>query len=250
MNDMPVKRHLCLGWGLALLLSFNARGQPPTPDSSLLVARQAAIAVYQVSVGLESQLYNGTEYVNYDRHYITGHQFFGQDQEGLSEICYDGVRHSQVLLRYDIHRDQLVLRHPTSALQFRLVNDKVASFTLGADTFIRLEKDSLAAGAGKTGFYQVLTSGKVRVLARRHKDLQESATREGLQGEFRVVDRFFIFRDNALIPVKTKGDVYKALPGRRKELQQYAGAQKLQFGKTREASLVALIRFYNELPVN
>ena len=244
---MKIKLLICLCCGLTLLLTSPARGQAPQADSTLALARQAATAVYRESVGQEPQLYNGTEYVSYDRYYISGHQYFLQDEDLPAGICYDGIRYSQVPLRYDIHLDQLVLTHPGSALQLKLINAKVQSFSLADHHFIRLEKDSLAPGPGKTGFYQVLAAGPVQALARRYKDLQESATREGMTGEFRQVNRFFLLRDKALIPVKTKGDVYRALPDRRKELQQFAASNKIKFGRSREAGLVALIRYYNAL---
>jgi hypothetical protein len=237
----------CLSFALAMLLAPPARSQTLPADSVLVLARQSAAAVYQESVGLESHLFNGTEYVNYDLPYITGHQFFLTDKERAGEIRYDGALYSQVPLLYDIHRDQLVLTHPTSALKLKLINDKVQSFRLQGHTFIRLHRDSLAAGTGKTGFYEVLVPGKVPALARRYKDLQETATRDGMTGEFRDVNRYFLLRDQALIAVKSKKDVYQALPERRKELQQFAGAQKLKFGRQREAGLVALLRYYNEL---
>jgi hypothetical protein len=244
---MNTKLLICLCCGLTLLPGRPARGQANKTDSTLVLARQSARAVYQNSVELGSHLYNGTEYLNYDLHYITGHQFFLKDKEMPADIHYAGVWYTQVPLLYDIHLDQLVLTHPTSGLQFKLANDKVQSFTLGSAAFVRLQKDSLAAGPGKTGFYQVLVDGKVQALARRYKDLQERATREGMTGEFRDLSRFFLLRDNTLIPVRTKKDVYRALPDRRKELQQFAGSKKLRFGPSREASLAALTRFYNDL---
>jgi hypothetical protein len=244
---MNLKLLFCLAAGLTVLPAPAARSQALQTDSVLAQARLSATAVYLEAVGLESQIYNGTEYINYDMPHITGHQFFLTNKEMPAEIRYAGAGYSQVPLLYDLHRDQLVLTHPTSALKLKLINDKVTSFTLGGHAFIRLHKDSLAAGPGKTGFYQVLVNGKVQALAKRYKDLQEAATREGMTGEFRDINRYFLLQDHTLIPVKSKGDVYKALPERRKELQQYARDQKLKFGRNREADLVAIIRHYNGL---
>jgi hypothetical protein len=244
---MNLKLLFCLSLGIAWLGISAAHSQAMPGDSLLILARQSAVAVYQEAAGLESHLYNGTEYVDYDLPYINGHQFFLTNKEMAAEISYEGAHYSQAPLQYDIHLDQLVLPHPTSALKLKLINEKVQSFSLGGHSFIRLDRDSLAPGTGKTGFYDVLVAGKVPALARYYKDLQESATREGMTGEFRLVTRYFLLRDNTLIPVKSKKDVFKALPERRKELQQYAGNKKIKFGRQREAGLLALMRYYNEL---
>jgi hypothetical protein len=239
----------CLAAGLTLLLCSPVLGQARAVDSTLVLARQAATAAYLEAVALESHVYNGPEYLNYDLSYMQGHQFFRDDEEVPGEIWYGGVRYAGVPLRYDIHRDQLVLTHPTSALMLQLINEQVQGFTIHGATFIRLHKDSLAAGTGKTGFYQVLADGPVKLLARRYKDMQETTTREGMTGEFRAIDRFFLLQDNNLVPVKRKKDMFKALASQRKALQQLVAAEKLAFGRNRnrEGSLVALTRRYNEL---
>ena len=207
---------------------------------------QYATALYAETIADESHLYNGTQYVNYDKYYVEGHQFFRTDEAAVGGIFYDGTWYAQVPMLYDIMLDKIVLEHPASEFQLSLINEKVKYFTFLDHTYINLEKDSLVGTNLKTGFYDLLHHGKIQLLAKRTKNLQEQATQEGMKGHFEQVNKYYIRKENIYYPVKDKRSVLKVLPDKKKELQRYAREQKLKFGKNREKAILQLTRFYDK----
>jgi hypothetical protein len=242
-----MKTYLSLAFTFLLLFNFihfsYSQATDPAPNSPL----QHALAVYEAGIGDESHLYNGPQYVNYDKYYVTGHQFYRTDDPAPASIYYDGASYAQVPMLYDIMLDKIVLEHPSSEFQLSLINEKVKYFTFQNHTFIRLEKDSLANTPIKTGFYDLLHDGKVQFLAKRLKNLQEQATQEGMKGSFEQQNRFYIRKENIYYPVRDKRSVLKILPDKKKELQRHIREQNLKFGKNREEAILRLTQYYNTL---
>lgn len=225
---------------------FCGRANAQTADSAAQTPLQFARQLYEQALGDESHLYNGRQYINYDKYYVEGHQFFLTDNPLEGGILYDGAWYAQVPMLYDIMLDKIVLEHPTSEFQFSLLNEKVKYFTFKEHTFIRLDQDSLTHTPLKAGFYDLLHNGKVQYLIKRTKNMQEEATHDGMKGRFDQNTKYFIQKDHAYYQVKDKRSVLKALPDKKKELQRHAREQKLKFGKNREKAILSLIRFYDQ----
>ncbi|MDB5261570.1 MAG: hypothetical protein JWQ14_851 [Adhaeribacter sp.] len=217
------------------------------PDSVYLQKPlQYALTLYENGIGEASHLYNGPQYVNYDKYYIEGHQFFRTDEASPGNIFFDGTLYTQAPMLYDLVLDEIVLDHPNSEFQFTLVTEKIKYFTFQGHTFIRLEKDSVGDTPLKGGFYDLLHDGQVKLLAKRTKNLQEQATMDGMKGRFESANKYYIRKENIYYPVKDKRSLLKTLPDKRKELQRYAREQKIKFGKNREKALLQLTQFYDK----
>lgn len=227
-----------------LLCGACARAQ--APDTVVTRPMQFARNLYAETIGDESHLYNGPQYINYAKSYLTGHQFFRTDQYRPAAILYDGTWYTQVPVLYDLVLDKIVLEHAATEFMLTLINEKVETFTLAQHTFIRVEKDTLTPSPVKTGFYDVLHHGNIQLLAKRSKIIQEQATPAGMEGRFEQNTKYYIRQENTYYPVKDKRSVLQVLPGKKKELQRYAREQKLQFRQNREKALLQLVRFYDQ----
>lgn len=238
-------------WVFVGLLGANgALGQATSVDSVFVAAAiQQLTNRYTAATESEWHLYNGKEYLDYDKYYLRGHQFFKSAEEQAGSIYYDNYLYPAVPLRYDVLLDQLVLSPPESSLLFKLANDKVSYFNVHGHSFIRLVVDTLAQSAIRPGFYDLLVDGKTQVLAKRSKRIQEQATSRGMEGDFLVTDKFFIRKNDAYYPVNLKKSVLALFPAKKKELQKYIRSQRLKFRKTgRETALIKLVHYYNTLP--
>ncbi|PSR56126.1 hypothetical protein AHMF7605_22775 [Adhaeribacter arboris] len=235
---------------LGVIISSQAFSQVATNDSAYLATRiNNLISQYDQAIGDQKILFNGKEYLTYDKYYLKGHQFFrsGEEQEG--DVYYDGYLFTNVPLLYDVLLDQIVISEPNGSLLFKLENKKVNYFKVHDHTFIRLAADTLSESPVKTGFYDLLVDGKTKLLAKRVKRVYEDATIRGMEGEFITEDRFFIRKNDQYYPVSKKKAVLKILTDNKKELQKYSRNQHLKFKKeTREYALVKLIQYYNNLP--
>lgn len=250
-------RLLCYSCSLLLVLAGaleSARAQAASPaDSGALATAAGQLAQrYAAGRGYEARLYDGPEYVAYVKSYVEGHPFFESAATQPATIIYDGAAYPGVPLRYDLVRGQLVLPHPPSGLQLRLVNERVARFSVGGHTFVRLVADSTAGAESpiRTGFYDLLVEGPgVRLLAARRKNVQERTTAEGKVGEVSQKNDYFLEKDARYYPVASAKEVTRLLPESRAALRQYARTQKLRFrGASREPALMALLRYYATLP--
>lgn len=232
------------------VINNYAVGQTNRSDSTfLLSATNKFSQQYITSVDNDGHIYNGKEYVNYDKYYMKGHQFFKFDEEEESDVFYEGYLFTKVPLLYDAVLDQIIISEPNGSLQFKLENQKVGYFRVHEHLFIHLNTDSVASSSMRPGFYDLLVNGKTQVLARRTKRMFEDATPRGMEGEFIIDDKFFVRRDNEYYPVSNKRTILKVFNDTKKELQKYSRSQHLNFKKeNRESSLIKLVQYYDTLP--
>ncbi|MDQ4140859.1 MAG: hypothetical protein M3142_10075 [Bacteroidota bacterium] len=218
-------------------------------DSAYLATRITNLTnQYNEAIADEKHLFNGKEYLSYDKSYLKGHQFFKSDQEQEGEVHYDGYLYTNVPLLFDVIQDQIVISEPNGSLQFKLDSKKVAFFKVHGHSFIRLVADTLTEPTIKTGFYDLLVDGKINLLAKRSKRIFEGATHRGLEGEFIITDKFFIRQNDKYYPVSKKKTVLNILVDNKKELQRYSRSQRLKLKKeSREASLIKLVQYYDHL---
>ncbi|MDO7847973.1 hypothetical protein Q5H92_16525 [Hymenobacter sp. M29] len=240
--------------GLALLcvplFGQRAAAQTAAPTAALASAVATAEQQYAAAFALPSQLYNGPEYIDYALPYRVriGHQFFLEPTRQPGAVLYNGHYFANLLLAYDVVKDQVVLSPPRSPLSLRLINDNVQSFSVSSHRFVRLVADSASRRVIETGYYEVLLDSTVQVLARRSKRLQEHVAQQIISVEFVPQDELFIKKAGTYYPVGRKAAALRVFADRGKEVQEYAKAQKLSFKKAAfEASVVQLARYYSGL---
>jgi hypothetical protein len=220
-------------------------------DTSFVrLAVEETMQSYRSAVGLQAHLYNGAEYVVPVKHYVEGHQFFKDKTYQKGQVVYDGSMFVDVPMLYDIMHDELVTVHTGTGLTQKLVKQKVTSFSVHDHKFIHIEADSTTSSSMPSGFYDMLYEGEIRALARREKTLQEKATTGGMEGKFTALDRYFIWKEGTYHQVRSKGSVLRVLKDQKKQLNRFANANKLQFGKGREDAILKLVQHYDTLQNN
>ena len=151
---------------LLLLLNYIIASAQNSFDSSFA----DAASVYTNTIGTNMHLFNGSEYVDYDRR-ITGNPFFGSLYFTNGSIVYDDISYSDVKMIYDILNDDVVIKNYTG-LALLLVKEKISAFNFAGHYFTKIIADSTTSGI-KTGFYDVLYDGSTKLLAKRKKELTE-----------------------------------------------------------------------------
>ncbi|RZJ88414.1 MAG: hypothetical protein EOO60_11105 [Hymenobacter sp.] len=235
-------------WGLSVFISIATRG--PGTAQALAPADSATRYAYTAALGTESLLYNGAEYVDYTTPGTRGHQFFGVPEAQMGSVAYRGGTFTNVLLRYDLVRDQPILLYPGQGVAIMLVPDKVAAFTLGNRHFVHLVGDSTARGGNDlpTGFYELLADGPVRLLARHSKRVYQTLVSQALTLEYRQADALFVRTATATAEVSGLRKLLALLPDHQSEVQRYARQQGLRFTPAnRIDSAERLLRYYYSL---
>lgn len=240
---MSVRLYYC---AFLFLLNYQALSQALSPDSSQVGAVVSSLRHrYMAAVApAQSRLYNGPEYVSQVEEYLTGHPFFESAQAQAATIEYGGATYAGIPLRYDLMLDLLVIKAPQGDLDIQLINEKVTRFTVNDHVFVRLAPSSTGDALVRTGFYEVLVEGPVRVLAARRKSRQRRSTAQGMVGEITQQNELFIYKDQRYFPANSAGQVLALFPAHKAALRKYIRSEKLKFrGATREEDLVDVVRY-------
>ena len=124
-----------------------------------------------------------------------------------------------------------------------LVSEKVERFSLLGHTFIWLEPDTTTKIEIRSGFYDLLYDGQLKIIARRSKDLQKVLESTTLTIKFDEKVQYLILKNGTYFSVKNKASVLSALEDRKKDLKQFIARNHINF-KDRENTLIRLAEFY------
>ena len=230
-------------------LVSNALGQGALVQATPGVATpgtQAALALYD-SATIESQhLYNGPQYFIYDSP-AEEHQFYRTEEWEIGSVLYDGQLFRGVPLLYDIVKDQLVARYKQGFGNVALQSQKVGYFTLPEHTFVRVEADTGRVEGLRTGFYDQLYTGKTKVVAHRTKERQQDLSDRRVIIKFPQKDAFYLYKAGEYHPVRTKKSVLTYLEDQKRPLKKYLREHTLSFRDNREAAILGLAAYYDEL---
>ena len=234
------------------LLSFTfyaliARGQPPVKDSLPTdTAYAAALDQYHAFLAPETSLYRGDEYAPYGRLLKTGYPYYGEDSARSGMVFYNGILYHDVFLLYDLVYDQVITVNVNHIQKIRLVSQQIDYFTIGQHYFIHL-RDSLNPTAPYSGFYEQLYNGRILLLEKETKTIQEDL----IPGNTAV--RFIDGADTAYYlkigasyhSVNTTRSLLHMLKDRKKEVRKYIRANNLSMRHDKENTLIKVVTWYD-----
>jgi len=220
--------------------------QPATSDSS---AKQKssnnAVELFYSSLGKQSPLYNGCEYLP-PNPTIKGNAFFlDTNNFKPGNISYDGLPYTGVPMLYDIHNDQVVVLLYNKFSKFVLLQKLVKDFNFLDHHFINIMPDSIAnTSVVSAGYYDEIYNGKTKVLVKRIKNIQTTSSAETY---FEVDREIFIKKNNNYYSTSSQGSLLDALKDKKKELQQYISANKIKLRKDPEDAMIKIVSYYDHL---
>ena len=221
-------------------------GQGVADTSFRQKAIENLIGLYRTSIGLQAGLYNGPLYEPYTRQFVSGHQFFNIDSSTKGSVSYDGLGYYNIPMRYDIVRDELIIRHP-NGFPVNLIKQKLDSFTLFDEHFVKIENIKGAGGLDSIGYYhQLYSSPSISFLARRRKFMQEVTGRTSIETTIYSRDFYYILKDGNYYPIKNKKALLEILKDKKSETQQYIKRNRLRF-KQFEEDVLETVSYYDQL---
>jgi hypothetical protein len=216
-------------------------------SSSTQTSTSNAIAFYNKYIGEDAHLYNGSEHTLYDFR-IKGHPYFETNLLQVGFICYDDVLYRQVVLGYDIVRDEITTNRYNNNFRISLANAKVAYFSLLNHYFVRLEQDSINKTVLTGGFYDRLYNGHLKLFAKRVKKINETVTAdEGDKLWFEENDLYFIQRNKKYYPIKDKNELFEFFKDIKKDLKKYLRKNKIKFKDDPESAILSSVKYYDQL---
>jgi hypothetical protein len=203
-----------------------------------------AVKLFYSSLGKQSPLYNGREYLPAAPS-IKGNAFFlDVNIYTPGNISYDGLFFAGVPMVYDIHNDQVVVLLYNKFSKLVLLPELVKDFDFLDHHFINIKADSIGnSPVVNAGYYDQIYNGKTKVLVKRYKNIQTS----GAESYFDSKRDIFIKKNNRYYSTSSQGSLLDALKDKKTELQQYIKANKIKFRKDPEDAMIKIVSYYDHL---
>jgi hypothetical protein len=231
----------------SLLLPALAVCQTDRLDTVFLSKAAAhARKVYSLSLGIQSRLYNGVQYHEYnERPDDQGNPYFASDDWVEGTVHYDGEVYYGVAILYDLVHDKVVIEHGVGGAKLQLIDEKLKGFSLSGHRFVQLSSDSLKGTPIRTGYYELVCDGRVKFYFHRRKDQLEVIENYAIHSVFLDVDLFYLFKAGMYYPVKTKREVLNVLADN-KTLRKFIRKNKIKFRHHRAQAIKEIVSYYNE----
>jgi hypothetical protein len=234
-------------FALLLILTLNAGfAQPSSNDTSIYnQATNNAISIYHQARGINSELYNGLQFINYSI-YIKGFAFFESPDWQTGTIVYYNQVYSNIQLKYDLVKDLLVTKHPNGYKLVTLENARVNSFSVPGSRFVYL--DSLSnPSLLRSGFYQQLFNGKLSIVAKKTKVIEENIIAEKLEQKFEEKNFYYALKDSVYHHITNKRSIYSLIDGNTESIKRYLKKNKIKFKRDKESALIKIAEYYQNI---
>ncbi|QEC51614.1 hypothetical protein [Anseongella ginsenosidimutans] len=217
---------------------------PPADNAFYQDQLGYALKIYDRFEGEQAGIYNGRGYTPYI-HRITGHPYAVSEDWKRGEIFYGGRLYRQVLLRYDIARNEVLVQAYDSPILIVLQNEQIDYFAFPGYRFVRLGADSISGLPA--GFYHTTYDGKIKTLVRMTKEIREHISEMTVKREFIAGNYFYIGKDGVYYPADSKAAVLKILAGRKGMLKKYLKQQKIRFRDDPGLAIAKIAEYYDKI---
>ena len=204
-----------------------------------------AVAIYTTTVGVNTHLYSGSEYMDYD-HRVTGNPFFADAYFTTGSIVYNDILYNNVQLFYDEQHDEVVLKSYNDT-PLVLVREKVTAFDILGHHFINLQAVNTTSAVKDSGFYDVLYNGNTKLFVKRKKLFIEKITTLYAESLFQEKEAYYFLKDNTLYAVNDKNSVLAVLKDKKNAVSKFLHQAKISFRQNPEAAMIKMTAYYDSL---
>lgn len=201
------------------------------------------------AIGPQSRLYSGIRYEFYSPDIKGNAYLMDIDQWSKGNILYDGFWYRNIDIRYDLFKDLVVIPLYKSFLKLSLVNYKLSCFDVLGHHFIYIKANSSAIDPVHAGIYDELYGGKIQLLCKRSKSIQQLHSFSGsIDFYFLYSADYYLYKNGQYFTVNSKGAFLNALKDKKKDIQQFMRANSLKIKRdNREQAMVKIADYYDHL---
>lgn len=179
----------------------------------------------------------------YQKTYLTpdSHPFFHDKFWANAKIRYRGQDFEGVELRYNIHEDYVIIRHPTNMVianqPIKLQSGQIDWFMIGEKLFVNLELND-----GNKEVFQMLYKGEeVSLVSKRSKEQEIDKVSNGIG--FKNDDKYYLVYKNQKFHLRGKKTFVKNLPVAKTEITNHIRKLNLIPRPRYEEHLIRLTQF-------
>lgn len=177
-----------------------------------------------VGVG-NTAIYNGIEYEKKYRTFRESHEFYVTSEFVKGNVVYDSQPFYNMEMKYDVLDDDVIVQLPNhyNNIVIRLIKDKVSSFYISGDQFVRIENlKNNTDNNLDSGFYQLLYQSKNLTLYKKHKKNRIKKTdKEYVYYVFKDFNDYYLYDNNNYKKIKYKNDIIKMFPKLKKDINLF-----------------------------
>ena len=223
---------------IVIVCLFPLTGAAQT-DTSLQNRLDFTIAKYHQTRGEHSALYNGGRHEGYQ--FVEGHPYFSGKEWRKGSVTYQGVRYTNIPMLFNLVTEEVVVQYADGFHSISLLPEYVSDFSIDENRFVALSDSSLPT----RGIYQKLFEGKMAVLAKRTKFLEENIINQKLYRKFIERNQYYILKDRTYYEVDGEKALLAFFPGRKREVREFLHKNKIRYRKNPEAAIVTVARQFS-----
>ena len=225
-----------------LIIKGSTKAQPVASDtlSSLI---EYPVSIYYQSLGEQSPLYNGSEFVDYGAKIHIGHPFYKTTDFVKGTIHFDGMVFGNAMMLYDIIKDKIIIQHFDKIYRIEIPVKKIEKFAILGHTFIPLLPDS--GQVIEEGFYDRLYSGKISLFAKRKKLIREDRNGTEINNVVDEKNFFYILKQNVYYPIKNQRALLNLLKDKSDQIRKLLRTNGIKFRKDPERAILLGVEFYD-----
>ena len=183
---------------------------------------------YDKIVGLDNTgPYNGTEFTDLFLNTDGTFRYYQDYDYTKGSVTYNGQYYVNVLLKYDLLRDNLLTRSDDnlSIFNVKLIPAFLDSFSIHNHKFVRLPNVDL--GLGGNGFYEAAYLGNDLELYIKHtKKMKDRALRNGIQYRFSEANYYVLKYNGKYAILGSPRDIRQLLPEKAGEIREFYKSYK------------------------
>ncbi|MDR0659957.1 MAG: hypothetical protein LBG19_03970 [Prevotellaceae bacterium] len=162
------------------------------------------------------------------------------------ELSYDGILYSDVALRLDLYKDELILLEPVNKHNIVLKNELVDYVKIHGRHICYYQNREKTAQLDP-GYYILLHKGSCEVLERESYLKVEKIEGTKTIVSFRKKNMRYVLKDGVYYAANNKKAILNIFGSHKKQLEPYIKQRKLNFNKDIEHSLVSVAKQYELL---
>ncbi|GGF40682.1 hypothetical protein GCM10011339_31550 [Echinicola rosea] len=210
------------------------------------------LEAYKEKIPHPQETATGGQYEVGSLFYVDGTPFLESSEFTKGQVTINGEEFDQVLLNFDVVRDQLITYHPRNYQQIILDYRKVQAFQLqNGRKFIQVEENP-GYSWHFNGYYEVLWDDKITILSKHYKEeeIKKDHGSSDKSFEFEIHEDFFVMTSQGFHRINRKKDIetYMGIP--KKQVKQLLKKEGLRFKKQLREVLVVLGAFYSSEKTN